>query len=174
MKVLLALVVAVAVQIPCVFAGDTGGSLYFIVIHERQFENSTPIKVDELGIDGFCAAKPDLEISKIEEVTMRHDKQKTRIDREGVPPAEGIDDVFRVFVQLGEEAQKGFARVSADAIGNRILIQVGDQPVLAPVVHTKIDTPSLVITLHEEEAAMNIVKTLRKLTVANADSGPRD
>ncbi|MDP0490100.1 MAG: hypothetical protein Q7Q71_03510 [Verrucomicrobiota bacterium JB023] len=175
MKVLLTLIVAFVATTASAVAQDADASLEFIVIHEKQFKNSKPIKIEDLEINGFRAEKPDLEVSKLVAVTMRPDKQKwTRMNRDGSDRVEGVDDVFRVVIRLDKKAQKEFAKLSAGTIGKRLLIRIGDRALLAPYVQSKIDTPSLEITLHDEDEAKKTVKALRKLITKSTEQGGAD
>ena len=167
--------VAFAATTASVVGQDADASLEFIVIHEKQFKHSKPIKIEDLEINGFRAEKPDLEVSKLEAITMRPDKQKwTRMKRDGSDQVEGVDVVFRVVIGLDKKAQKGVAKLSAGAIGKRLLIRIGDRALLAPYVQSKIDTPSLEITLHDKDDAKKAVNALRKLTKSSTEQAGAD
>lgn len=170
MKKSLILIVTVFATITSAAANNAGAPLEFIVIHEKWFENSEPINIESLEIEGFRTNKPNFKVTRLEEIIMRPEKRNwARMKLDGSDKIEGVDDVFAIIIRFDKKAQKGFAELSDRNIGKRILIRIGNRSLLAPYVHDKIDTPSIEITTHDEEKAKNIFDALRKIAKTSTE-----
>jgi preprotein translocase subunit SecD len=146
-------------------ATDTkSGALTFYVVSEKKIDGGRFIDTPDFPKLGYIAAKPDLVITQLVAVseTVAHSSMG-KIGKDGKLTETPLPDQPALIVRiLPADAQK-FESLTEQSIGKRVLLMVGDTPLIAPVVHSPISTQSFQITIGERSDQKVIEDALKKL-----------
>jgi preprotein translocase subunit SecD len=66
-------------------------------------------------------------------------------------------------IQMRAEDAKKFSTLTKQAVGKRVLLKLGDTPLIAPMVQAPISTPSLILTLGGKTDKKKVEDELKKL-----------
>jgi preprotein translocase subunit SecD len=117
----------------------TNAPLAFYIVSEEKIEGGRFIDSTNFPKLGYIAAKPDLIITNLVNVypteqsgyDILHDKagNETAVPRHPRPS---------LTIQLSSDDAKKFTALTEDAMGKKLLVMLGERPLIAPVVRTRI------------------------------------
>ena len=142
----------------------TNDSLSFYIVSAEKIDGGRYIDTLDFPKVGYIAAKPDLVIVRLVAVseTVTH-SSIVNIDKDGKQTETPLPDRPALDVKiLPEDAQK-FEALTKRAVGERVLLMLGDTPILAPTIHMPISTQSLHLTFAEHGNQKMIEDELKKL-----------
>jgi preprotein translocase subunit SecD len=146
-------------------ATDTkSATLAFYVVSEEKVDGGRFIDTLDLPKLGYIAAKPDLVITQLVAVseTVTHSSMG-KIGRDGKVTSTPLPDQPALVVQiLPADAQK-FESLTEHGIGKRVLMMLGDTPLIAPTINSPISTQSFQISFGEHSNRKVIEDALKKL-----------
>ena len=149
-----------------VYGGDqdsktnTTTSLSFHIVQEEKFDGARYIDVPGFEKLGYISATPDLVLTRLKdgrETTSR----VSNYDRSGkqTGPSTNVHDFT---IEFYPDDAKKFTALTEKAVRKRILIMVGDTPLIAPVVKEPITTSNVAVSLGGTDKE-KIVGELKKL-----------
>ncbi|PQJ29355.1 hypothetical protein [Rubritalea profundi] len=157
-------VVAFILQLISTFADDARPALEFLIIHDKKFKNSKSIEIKDLEIQGFVNSDVDFKIHELVGTKLETVEIDSRVyNKDGSLKNKSTYDAYQIIIELGDKAQASFASLTGKSVGKRVLIRIGEHPLLAPRVHIQINTPSFELTIRDEDKAKLIHKELSKL-----------
>jgi preprotein translocase subunit SecD len=132
--------VTIALALICCWtahAGPTNAPLTFYILSEEKIEGGRFIDTPAIPQAGFIGDKPDLTVTKLEAV---HPDKSARIvtDANGNPTV--VSNAPALAIELSPVDAKAFAALTEKAFGKRLLVMLGNKPLIAPVVRTPIET----------------------------------
>ena len=132
-------------------AGTTNAPLRFYTLTEEKIDGGRFIDTPAIPKAGYIAAKADLTIATLRDVYPQESAGVSIItDTNGKhtvstnAPAPALAIVF-----LPEDAKR-FATLTKRALGKRLLVILGDKPLIAPVVRNPIEAGTMVIEFGRE------------------------
>ncbi len=134
----------------------TNTALRFFVVSQEKVEGGRFIDTPELPNVGYIAAKLDLVVTTLQDVSV---SSKNPPDS---PPA--------LSVTLQPEDARRFANLTKKSIGKRLLLMLGDKPLTAPRVMSTLEGGRFLIRIRR---FLTVPKDEAALFLCHADSGPR-
>ena len=141
----------------------TKAVLSFYVVSEEKIDGGRLIDTLDLPKLGYIAAKPDLVITQLVAVSQTvvadggiYDKDGKQIGRPG-PDRAALDIMIR-----SEDSRK-FEALTKENIGKRVLMMLGDVPLIAPIVQSPISTQSFQVIIGKHGDPKKIEDGLKKL-----------
>ena len=132
--------------------------LKLFVVSDEPIADGRQIDTPQLPKLGFISGTPNLAIKRLKQVTLGED---------AVPQGDGKTSTNWQFgVSLVPEDAAGLASLTASNVGRRILITVGDVPVIAPIVQTPLKTGSFVIECGEHSLMETVRSNLTRMEQA--------
>jgi hypothetical protein len=136
-------------QLPNETSTVHGARLQFFLVTEDQADGRRRFHTETFPHLGFISETPELEISKLKTVK-RHNRKTS-------------DGASQIVVELRETDARVLQKLSEANLGKRLLIVVGDSPVLAPFIHSALNTPELILTVPQTANDDAIYRTLSEL-----------
>ena len=130
-----------------VWAEEEKPALAFYVVSPEKIEGGRFIDTKAFPKLGHIAAKPGLVITQLKEARL--------IKRAGDRP--------NILITLQDNQVQQLADFTGKHVGKKILLMLGNEPLIAPRVVEKIRTPALQISLSEEKKRTRILKALKQL-----------
>ena len=130
-----------------VWAADENPALAFFTVSPEKIEGGRFIDTKAFPKLGHIAAKPGLVITPLKEARL--------IRRPGDRP--------NILITLQDNQVEQLADFTSKNVGKKILLMLGNEPLIAPRVLEKIRTPALLISLSEEQKRTRILKALKRL-----------
>ena len=127
----------------------TNTALRFFVVSQGKVEGGRFIDTPELANVGYIAAKPDLVVTILQDVSVSSN----------IPP----DSPPALSVTLQPEDARRFANLTKKSIGKRLLLMLGDKPLTAPWVRTSIDGGMFLIEFRDPAEVKKTAEVLKKL-----------
>ena len=132
---------------PSVWAAEEKPALAFYVVSPEKIEGGRFIDTKAFPKLGHIAAKPALVITPLKEARL--------IKQPG--------DRSNILITLQDNKVEQLADFTSKNVGKKILLMLGNEPLIAPRVLEKIRTPALQISLSEEKKRTRILKALKRL-----------
>jgi hypothetical protein len=117
--------------------------LKFFTVKERQFAGARLIDTPTLPKLGYVAANPDMEVHRLSDLELR---EEVRTDSES---KRHTNWVFSIWL-IPDDVERFEALTTAN-LGRRILIAVGDRPIIAPMVRATISQGHVDLTCPPDE-----------------------
>ena len=137
-------------------AGSTN-ALRFYVVSDEPIAGGRYVDTVPLPKLGYISNEPSLLITGLQSVSTNTGRTITHYNgkrEETVQPG--------VTVQFLAADSRHFAEFTRQNIGHRILLMLGDRPLIAPIVQTPIEGGNVTITLHVQKDAEDLLKELKK------------
>lgn len=162
-QILLAAAVLVASRGYSATVHETGALSFYIVSNENV-EGGRFIDTPDLPKLGYIAANPDLVITRLAAVhkSIARSGMSTTDKNGKVTTVPSPDQPAVVILLLPKDVQKIEALTSQN-IGKRVLMMLGDKPLIAPTVLSPISTPAVQIVMGEHANRKEIEDGLKKL-----------
>jgi preprotein translocase subunit SecD len=145
----------------------TSGStvpLSFYVVSEDKVEGGQFIDTPDFPTLGYVANAPDLVVTRLEAVVPDVSRrQDIMMDKAGKEIAMPMQTRPALTIRMHAEDAKKFSTLTEQAVGKRVLLMLGDTPLIAPMVQAPISTPSLILTLGEKTDTKKVEDELKKL-----------
>jgi hypothetical protein len=141
-----------------------GTSLSFYVVTDEKVDGGRFIDTPDFPKLGYIATKPDLVITQLVAVSETVSSAGMINSGKGGKQIETpLPDVPTLNIQiLPEDAQK-FETLTKDSIGKRVLLMLGDVPLIAPRVNEPISKQSFTLTMGNNRNHKMIEDELKKL-----------
>ena len=120
--------------------------LSFYTVSEEKIDGGRLIDTADFPKLGYISAVPDLVITQLEEVIA---------DTGATGP--------EISIMMRPEDAKKFEALTERIVMKKILLMLGDKPLIAPWVQAPISTPSLLLTLGKNTNNMEVEDELKKL-----------
>ena len=133
-------------------------TLQFFVVSDDPVANGHYVNTPEFPKLGYIKNSPDLVIAHLQVVML--DTATRTIEYQGVVTNEVRPAVL---VRLFPDDAVRFAKLTADYVGQQILIASDTRPLMAPRVLSPIDSGKVQISLATEKEAQNTATELKKL-----------
>ena len=130
-----------------VWSAEKKSPLAFYTVSQEKIERGRFIDTKEFPKLGYIAAKPGLVIAQLKEARL--------IKRPG--------DRANILITLQDKQVDQLEDFTGKNVGKKILLLLGNEPLIAPRVLEKIRTPALQISLSEEKKRTRILKALKRL-----------
>jgi hypothetical protein len=142
----------------------TSSTLSFYVVSEEKIERGRFIDTLDLPKLGYIAAKPDLVITQLVSVseTVSHSSMG-KIGKDGKLTETPLPDTPALNIIILPADAKKFEVVTEHSVGQRVLMMLGDIPLIAPTVQAPISTQSFQVTLGTHSNQKMIEDGLKKL-----------
>ena len=167
LRVLLILTVlsaAVAAEPPQV---PGAAALSFYIVSDVKMEGGRFIDTADLPKVGYIGAKPDLAVTELVGVSRTPPVSHISVDANGKTSESGAQRAL--MLELRDDDAKKFAALTERVAGSRLLLMLGDQPLMAPVVRARIETKRIQITLAANADDARLEGALRRLVPAKSD-----
>lgn len=122
----------------CQQKSAAGVPLNFYIVSGDKIDSGQFIDTTNFPKLGYIHATPDLAITELQSV-------ETNVSQ-SVISGKKIDQLAVVIFMQQNDAKK-FSTLTENAIGKKVLITLGDKPLIAPRIEMPINTPSLQISL---------------------------
>ena len=132
-------------------AADEKPALAFYVVSNERIEGGRFINTKEFPKLGYISAKPGLGIAELSKVTLTK--------RPGERPT--------ILITLKKEQADQLADFTGRNVDRKILLMLGNEPLIAPRILEKIRTVALQISVSDETKRKQILKKLRQLVRIN-------
>ncbi|MGC9944196.1 MAG: hypothetical protein ABSE48_20405, partial [Verrucomicrobiota bacterium] len=121
-------------------ATDTkSATLAFYVVSEERIDGGRFIDTADLPNLGYIAAKPDLVIAQLVAVTESSVQESTGVlGKDGKVTETPLPDAPTLVVQILPADAQEFGLLTERSIGRRVLMMLGNTPLIAPRVNTPI------------------------------------
>lgn len=138
--------------------------LSFYVVSEGKIEGGRFIDTPDFPKLGYIAAAPDLVITQLKSVVRDiSGEQSVMVDKDGKRTVEPLRERAALHIRMhAAEAQK-FTTLTGQVVGKRLLVMLGDSPLIAPRVMSPISTESLFMTFGENADMNRIEHALKTL-----------
>jgi hypothetical protein len=137
-------------------AGTTN-ALRFFIVSEVPIPGGHYVDTPALPKLGYISNAPSLVVTGLQSVAKDTGRTITYYNgkkEEGVRPG--------VTVQLLTVDGSRFAELTRQNVGHRVLLMLGDRPLVAPFVQSPVEAGSLTVTVHEQKEADNLLTELKK------------
>jgi hypothetical protein len=116
-------------------------ALSFYIVSERKIEGGRFIDTLDLPKLGYIAIKPDLIITQLVAVseTVSHSSM-VKIDKDGNRIETPLPDSPALNITILPADKKKFEVLTGHSVGRRMLMMLGDVPLMAPTVETPVPT----------------------------------
>lgn len=132
MKILFIIMASVFFMSCQVINGDNQPeTLKFFVVHDNKIIDGIYIDTPTLPKLGYIKKKPDFEANKLENVLLSVSRAITYSGGETQMPC--------LIIHFVQEDKATFAKFTADNIGEKILMSIGNEPIFAPTLRVAID-----------------------------------
>ncbi len=122
--------------------------LVFFTVSEEMFPGGKYIDTPDLPKTGFIASKPDLIVTNLVDA---HLENRTHSQQS------------RLLIKLSPEDGKHLSALTKKSIAKKVLVMLGDKPLVAPVVTMPIDSSEFAIDFNDSAEAKSILEALKKL-----------
>ena len=146
-----ALILALAFSCTAALAAGKKPTLAFYVVSPKKIEGGRFIDTKEFPKLGYIPAKPGLGITELSMVTLTK--------RPGDRPT--------ILITLKQEQLEQLANFTGRNVDRKILLMLGNEPLIAPRILEKIRTPVLQISVSDEKKQKQILQKLRQLVKIN-------
>jgi preprotein translocase subunit SecD len=130
-------------------------TLRFYIVSDEPVTGGRYVNTPECPEVGYITNTPNLVITSLQSVStnashiIKHDKMPDEIKTD-------------VVIQMFEPDAKRFADLTRQNIGHRILISLGDRPLMAPVVQAPIENGNIQICVAEGKDIQGIAAVLKR------------
>jgi hypothetical protein len=141
----------------CQQKSAAGVPLNFYIVSEEKIDGGQFVDTTNFPKLGYIHATPDLVITKLESV-------ETNVSQSIILGKE--TDQLAVVIFMQQDDAKKFSTLTENTIGKKVLMMLGDKPLIAPRIDMPIQTPSLQISLGkqaDQNDQKEIVDGLRQL-----------
>ncbi len=146
---------------------ETSGStvpLSFYVVSEDKIEGGQFVDTPDFPKLGYIANAADLVVTRLEAVVPDVSRQQDiMVDKTGKETVMPMQTRPALTIRMRAEDAKKFSMLTEQALGKRVLLMLGDTPLIAPTVQVPISTPSLILTLGEKTDKRKVEDELKKL-----------
>ena len=132
-------------------AADEKPALAFYVVSKEKIEGGRFIDTKEFPKLGYIPAKPGLGIAELEQASLTK--------RPGDRPT--------IFITLKKEQIDQLADFTGRNVDRKILLMLGNEPLIAPRILEKIRTPDLQISVSDEIRRKQILQKLKQMVKIN-------
>ena len=138
--------------------------LSFYVVSEEKVEGGRFIDTPDFPKLGYIAAAPDLVIARLEAVAPDVSRrQDVMVDKDGKETVMPLQTKPALTIRMHADDAKKFTTLTEQAVGKRVLIMLGETPLIAPMVQSPIPTQSLILTLGDKTDNKKIEDELKRL-----------
>jgi len=116
---------------PVINGDNQPESLKFFVVNDKKIIDGIYIDTPTLPKLGYIKRKPDFEVNKLENVLLSVSRVITYPGGEIQTPC--------LIIHFVQEDKDPFAKFTADNIGKKILMSIGNEPIFAPTLLVAID-----------------------------------
>ena len=142
----------------------TSTPLSFYVVSEEKVEGGRFIDTPDFPKLGYIAATPDLVIARLEAVAPDVSRrQDVMVDKDGKETVMPLQTKPALIIRMRADDAKKFTTLTEQAVGKRVLIMLGETPLIAPMVLSPIPTQSLILTLGDKTNNKKIEDELKRL-----------
>jgi preprotein translocase subunit SecD len=146
-----ALILALAFSCTTALAAEKKPTLAFYVVSPKKIEGGRFIDTKEFPKLGYIPAKSGLGITELSMVALTK--------RPG--------DRSPILITLKQEQVEQLANFTGRNVGRKILLMLGNEPLIAPRILEKIRTPALQISVSDEKKQKQILQKLMQLVKIN-------
>jgi hypothetical protein len=146
-----ALILALAFSCTTALAAEKKPTLAFYVVSLKKIEGGRFIDTKEFPKLGYIPAKPGLGITELSMVALTK--------RPG--------DRSPILITLKQKQVEQLANFTGRNVDRKILLMLGNEPLIAPRILEKIRTPVLQISVSDEKKQKQILQKLRQLVKIN-------
>jgi len=136
-------------------------SLAFYVVHEKTVEGGRFIDTKQFPKLGFIGQRPDLALTEVEAVTGARTGTIVMDKGKAVGLSENHENALRV--TLRPEDGRKFEELTRKNIGSRIVLMLGETPLIAPFVMEATTSPDIQITFPTAHDMQKVEQELRRL-----------
>jgi len=172
LRITLFLLILAALHASPLFGGEnqqTNEPLRFFVVSEVKTETGRYIDTEKLPKVGYVAAKPDLEITQLDSVTLEFAKRSVTLTNQNAQQQFKYEKRPTFRVGLLPQDKQRFANFTEKHLLERIVIMIGDRPLIAPKIVARIDAPSFQIDVLDKNDVEAIHASLNKLVRPQAE-----
>ena len=130
-------------------------TLRFYVVSEEPITGGRYVDTPECPRVGYITNAPSLVITRLQSVSTN----ASHVVHGDSAPEQIKTDVL---IQMFQPDAKRFADLTRQNIGRRLLISLGDRPLMAPVVQAPIESGNIQISLGEGKDAREIAAILKR------------
>ncbi len=141
----------------------TKAVLSFYIVSEEKIDGGRLIDTLDLPKLGYIAAKPDLVITQLVAVSQTTVADGGIYDKNGKLIEKPEPDQPALVITIRPEDSKKFEALTKENIGKRVLMMLGDVPLMAPNVVAPISTQSFQVTFGKHSDPKKIEDGLKKL-----------
>lgn len=146
MKILMMLVVVVATTLQSISAVDVPILGFYVVSNEpkpglHHFSSATFPNL------GYIADRPDLKVTHIKNVHVERTLQRSKAIHQDGSSETTEDYPPNLIIEFLQEDIKVLRDLTNNHLGEQVLLMLGAEPLCAPVIRTRMDEPSIAISL---------------------------
>lgn len=113
---------------------------------------------------GYIATQSDLVITQLQSVVTNIARSRgTLISKDGKETTFEERQQPGIIITMWPEDARRFTEITAKNVGKKVLLMLGDKPLLAPRLVSPIETPSLQLTLGKEKDSTLVERELTRL-----------
>jgi hypothetical protein len=146
---------------------DTSGSsvpLQFYIVRDDKVEGGQFIDTPDFPKLGHIASAPDLQIIRLDAVVPDVSRQQdVMVDGSGKETVMPLQARPALTIRMRPEDAKKFSVLTEQAVGKRVVLMLGDTPLIAPMIQAPISTPSLILTLGDKTDQQKVEDELKRL-----------
>jgi len=142
----------------------TSDPLSFYVVSEGKIEGGRFIDTLDFPKLGYIAAAPDLVVTRLQAVVPDISRERSvMVDKDGKRTVEPLRERAAFHIRMHPAEARKFTALTEQAVGKRLLVMLGDSPLIAPRVMSPISTESLFMTFGENADTNKIEHALKRL-----------
>ena len=146
-------------------SGSTNDPLSFYIVSTEKIEGGRFIDTPDFPKLGYIPAVPALVLTKLEAVIPDVSReQAVTVDKDGTQTVEPTKKRAALHIRMRTDDAEKFTALTEQAVGQQMLLVLGDTPLITARVLTPIATQSLQLTFGEKSDTKKIEDALRRLT----------
>ena len=112
---------------------------------------------------GYIEALPALELERLEDVILTNQSKSVAVGSSSAETRQASRAETTIHIKMFPEDAKRFAELTTRAVGKRMLLTLGDEPLMAPRILSPISGPYLQLGLDERHDTTRVANALKAL-----------
>ena len=134
--------------------------LSFYTVSEEKIDGGRFIDTADFPKLGYIATTPDLVITRLADVYQTEPQAGVIINGKVVPTPAGRSAIG---IEISPDDAQKLSALSERAIGKRLLMMLGEKPLIAPRVQAVLSTQRLLLEFPTQAESKNVQSELKKL-----------
>ena len=144
------------------------------IIYAESAPGLKKLEARGLDLDGYWSENFSYDITAIEEASIIPPHPVRIIDQNGITTGMTKEDDYSINVKLPEDAWISFSKFTKKCIGAKVLISIGDNPIMAFKIQDKISNGQFTLMVGSSKIADTLFKALREVRQKTKMSSAND